>query len=136
LGTDFGVNRSLTAIALALWCLTISLELQYWRYLSISTLVGIQELSPPGEGRFLRDGIYGVVRLPRYLSAGIGLVAGTLFVNYLGVYILAILVVPLGYLLLTLEERELVDRFGDAYRTYQREVPQLIPRWPIKRDQR
>jgi len=33
-----------------------------------------------------------------------------------------------GYLLLVLEERELLDRFGDAYREYQRDVPRLIPR--------
>ncbi len=129
LGADFGTNRSLTAIAIVLWCLMISLELQYWRHLSISTLVGIQELSTAGKGTLLRGGIYGVVRHPRYLSSGIGLLASSLFINYLGLYILAILVVPLGYFLLILEERELVDRFGDSYRGYQRDVPQLIPRW-------
>jgi protein-S-isoprenylcysteine O-methyltransferase Ste14 len=34
-----------------------------------------------------------------------------------------------GYCPMTsLEERELLDRFGDAYREYQRDVPRLIPR--------
>jgi protein-S-isoprenylcysteine O-methyltransferase Ste14 len=29
--------------------------------------------------------------------------------------------------MLVLEERELLGRFGDAYREYQRDVPRLIP---------
>ena len=33
----------------------------------------------------------------------------------------------LGYLMLLLEERELLDRFGKAYEDYRRDVPQLVP---------
>jgi protein-S-isoprenylcysteine O-methyltransferase Ste14 len=36
---------------------------------------------------------------------------------------------PPGYGMLVFEERELIDRFGEEYRQYQREVPRLIPRW-------
>jgi len=68
------------------------------------------------------------VRHPRYLSAGIGMMANALIVNYLGLYILLVSALAPGYLLLVLEERELLDRFGDAYREYQRDVPRLIPR--------
>ena len=128
LSVNFGTNWSLIGIALVLSCPMTSLELRYWRQLSISTLVGIPELSQQRKGRLLREGIYGVVRHPRYLSAGIGLIANALIVNYLGVYILLIAVVPPGYLMLVLEERELLGRFGDAYREYQRNVPRLIPR--------
>lgn len=39
-------------------------------------------------------------------------------------------VFPIGFVMLRFEERELVDRFGDEYRRYQHEVPQIIPRWP------
>jgi protein-S-isoprenylcysteine O-methyltransferase Ste14 len=128
LGADLGTNYKLIAIALVLACPMTWLELQYWRQLSISTLVGIPELSQQRKGRMLRDGIYGVVRHPRYLSAGIGMIANPLLANYLGLYILLLLAVAPGYLMLVLEERELVDRFGDAYREYQRDVPQIIPR--------
>jgi protein-S-isoprenylcysteine O-methyltransferase Ste14 len=128
LGADLGTNWSLIGIALALYCPMTWMELQYWRQLSISTLVGIPELSSQREGRLLRDGIYGVVRHPRYLSAGISLIANALIVNHLGVYILLIMIIPPGYLVLVLEERDLIDRFGDAYREYQRDVPRLVPR--------
>jgi protein-S-isoprenylcysteine O-methyltransferase Ste14 len=128
LGANLGTNWSLIGIALVLLFLTTGLELQYWRQLSISTLMGIPELSRQRKGKLLREGIYGVVRHPRYLSAGIGIVADALFVNYLGLYILLVAVIPPGCWLLVLEERELLDRFGDAYREYQRDVPRFIPR--------
>ena len=128
LGADLGTNWSLIGIALVLSCPMTWLELRYWRQLSISALVGIPELSQQHKGRLLREGIYGVVRHPRYLSAGIGMIANALIVNYLGVYVLLIAVVPPGYLMLVLEERELLGRFGDAYWEYQRDVPRLIPR--------
>ena len=82
------------------------LELRYWRQLSISTLVGIPELSQQRKGRLLREGIYGVVCRPRYLSAGIGMIANALIVNYLGVYVLLMAIVRPGYLMLVLEERD------------------------------
>ena len=104
------------------------LELQYWKQLSISTLVGIPELSQQPKGRLLREGIYGMVRHPRYLSAGIGIIVNALIVNHVGLYILILLALPPGYLMLVLEERELIDRFGDAYLEYKRDVPRLIPR--------
>ena len=69
-----------------------------------------------------------MVRHPRYLSAGLGLIGHGLFCNNVGLYVLLLLLVPVGWLTVTLEERELVDRFGEAYRQYQREVPPLIPR--------
>src|SRR5678815_699334 len=130
LGTNLGTNWSLVAVALVLSGGVTWLEFQYWRHLSIATLVGITELSPSGQqkGRLLQEGIYGVVRHPRYLSAGVSVIAGAFFINYAGLYILVLLLVPVGYLMIVLEERELIERFGEEYRKYQRSVPRLIPR--------
>ena len=70
-----------------------------------------------------------MVRHPRYVSAGIGIIANALFINYAGLYVLILVLVPLGYLMVVFEEQELIDRFGEEYRKYQREVPPFIPRW-------
>lgn len=131
LGADLGMKWSLIAVALVLFGAMTMLELQYWKHLSIATLVGVPELSPSEQrkGRLLQDGIYRVVRHPRYLSAGIGVIANALIVNYAGLYILLLLLFPAGYVLVVLEERELRERFGEEYRRYQREVPRFIPRW-------
>jgi protein-S-isoprenylcysteine O-methyltransferase Ste14 len=131
LGADLGMNWILIAIALVLYGAMTVLELQYWRQLSIPTLLGIPEVSRAEDrkGTLLKDGVYRAVRHPRYLSAGIGVVGNALFINHVGMYALILLVFPVGSMVLMFEERELVDRFGEEYRQYQREVPQLLPRW-------
>jgi protein-S-isoprenylcysteine O-methyltransferase Ste14 len=132
LGADLGMRWSLIAIAVVLYGVSTWIAFQHWRHLSIATMAGIPELSPTGQrkGKLLQDGIYRVVRHPRYLSAGIGVIANALFIDYLGIYILVLVLFPLGFLMLVFEERELLDRFGEEYRQYQQEVPRIIPRWP------
>ena len=131
LGADLGTNWVLIAIASVCYGVTIWLEFQYRKNLSIATLVGVSELQSAEKqnGKLLTDGIYRVVRHPRYLSAGIGVIANAIIINYVGLYILILLLFSAGYVMLLLEERELVERFGEEYRRYQREVPRIIPRW-------
>lgn len=132
LGADLRMHWGLILIAVVLYGVSTWIAFQHWRHLSIATMIGIPELSPTKQhkGKLLKDGIYRVVRHPRYLSAGLAVIAVALFVDYVGVYVLILLLFPLGYLLLFFEERDLVDRFGEEYRQYLREVPQLLPRWP------
>ena len=62
------------------------------------------------------------------LGGLVGVVATALFANYLGTYLLAVIFVPGVYVVTIFEERELVERFGEAYRDYQSRVPRLVPR--------
>ena len=93
-------------------------------------MTGVRELSPDQKkGKLLREGVYRVVRHPRYLSAGLGVIANSLFIDYMGVYLMILLLYPVGFVMLEFEERELIDRFGEEYRQYRREVPRILPRW-------
>jgi protein-S-isoprenylcysteine O-methyltransferase Ste14 len=132
LGADLGMSWSLIVIAAPLYGASIWIAFQHWRHLNIATMIGVPELSPieQRKGKLLKDGIYRVVRHPRYLSAGLPVIANALFVDYVGVYLLILLLFPLGYPMLVFEERDLIDRFGEEYRQYQRAVPQLLPRLP------
>jgi protein-S-isoprenylcysteine O-methyltransferase Ste14 len=99
LGADLGVNWGLIAIGAVLYGVSTLIAFQHWRHLSIATMIGIPELSPTGQrrGKLLKDGIYRVVRHPRYLSAGLAVIAVALFVDYMGVYLLILFLFPLGY---------------------------------------
>ena len=130
LGADLGMSRILISIAVILYAVMGWLEIKTWRHLNISIAAGIPEVSRHTErkGKLLRDGSYRIVRHPRYLSAGIGVIANSFIINHVGMYVMILLVYPAGFVMLMFEERELVDRFGEEYRQYQREVPKIIPR--------
>ncbi len=130
LGADLGMHWSLIAIAVVLYGVSTWIAFQHWRHLSIATMIGIPELSHSEQrkGKLLKDGIYRVVRHPRYLSAGIAVIAVALIIDYVGIYVLILVLFPAGFLMLVFEERDLIDRFGEEYRQYQREVPRLLPR--------
>jgi len=129
-GADLGMNWGLIPIGAVLYGLSTWIAFLHRRHLSIATMIGIPELSPTAQrkGKLLKDGIYRVIRHPRYLSAGLAVIAVALFVDYVGGYRLILLLFSLGYPMLIFEEKELVDRFGEEYRQYQREVPRILPR--------
>jgi protein-S-isoprenylcysteine O-methyltransferase Ste14 len=58
----------------------------------------------------------------------LGFLGWSLFANYQAVYALLLLSVPVINLVAILEERELLDRFGEEYASYRERVPRFIPR--------
>ena len=81
---------------------------------------------------FVQSGPFRFLRHPTYFSMILELLAFGLIFNAWWM----LLIIPLGFipvliLRLRLEEPALVEKFGDAYREYQRRVPMLIPyKWP------
>ena len=129
LGADLGTNLALLGPAALLYSISVFLEIKTRKHLKLKTLVGIPEFSKAdNRGQVLSEGIYGRVRHPRYVAIMIGTLAWALFVNYVGVYVLAILTLPGLYLVAVLEERELLERFGDEYARYRERVPRFVPR--------
>lgn len=83
----------------------------------------------PERGKKIEGGVYEYVRHPRYLGRGfivIGL--GILANNLLAIGVA--LIHFLSYIsLIKIEDRELIKRFGDDFRNYQKEVPALFPKY-------
>ncbi len=129
IGRDLGTNNLLVVVGIALVAAGLYIHRKRKRYLTAGILVGIPEVhgDEKKRGQLLDQGPYGIIRHPRYveiLSLTFGYAAIS---NHVGAYVLSGLTVPVVHLLVLLEERELLDRFGEAYREYCERVPRYIP---------
>ena len=129
MGRDLGTNQWTLLPGIVLYVLSIILEVIIRKQLTLIVLIGVPELVPGRvESKLLRSGIYGRVRHPRYMGVLVAVTGFALISNYSGAYLVTALTVPGLYVLTVLEERELLKRFGDAYRRYREEVPRFLPR--------
>jgi protein-S-isoprenylcysteine O-methyltransferase Ste14 len=123
--TDLGENWAVFYAGLVLYGAAIFMERRLRRHLDFKTLAGLPELRPrgPGEtgGILLDQGMYGLVRHPRYVSVFLGTLGFSMMSNHGTSYAVVVALV-------WLEEKELEDRLGDAYRDYRTRVPAFIPR--------
>lgn len=126
-GRDLGWDPGLFAVGVVLYAISLRVELRTRRHLKFRTLAGVPELAGESD-LLLQEGIYADIRHPRYLAVLVGLMSYALMVNYTGLYFVALAALPAIALIVALEERELTDRFGDAYVEYKRRVPAFLPR--------
>jgi protein-S-isoprenylcysteine O-methyltransferase Ste14 len=124
------------ALHIAGWILLIAgTILQLWtgKLLSLRGLAGVPEISEKSEGRIVTGGVFSVVRHPTYLShtlmfAGIFLISEVIAAGCVALLDFALI----NGVIIPLEERELLDRFGPAYEEYRKKVPKFFPR-PLSR---
>lgn len=129
LTTEFGTNWWLIALAAISYAIALAITVKCRKQLSMKIQVGLPEFhAAPQNQKLLQEGIYSRIRHPRYIAMMFGLLAAALFANYLTLYIF-VPVCGLGlYLVTVLEERELLERFGDQYATYRARVPRFLPK--------
>jgi len=89
-------------------------------------LVGQAELTDSGEMK--RDGIYGRVRHPRYAAMLVSTLGACLMAARPVMWCVAAAWAAVVAMMIRVEERELVARFGAAYEEYRRRVPAVWPR--------
>jgi len=129
MAVDFGFSTTLSVLAIVLFCVSIYIRVLWRRVLRPSTILGLPEFSQSNQPDILvTKGIYSYIRHPRYLEVGLALWAVALFSNNLAVYVVGLAYIPLIYLVVILEERELRIRFGTNYVDYCDRVPRFIPR--------
>ena len=114
----------LALIALEVWI--------FWRVhrdLGTARLVGKTEIS--GAGEIERTGIYGRMRHPRYTVSFLAIVGACILAGTKMAWMAAGVWLVLMTMVITLEEREMRARFGEAYSDYCSQVPRFIPRWKL-----
>jgi protein-S-isoprenylcysteine O-methyltransferase Ste14 len=128
LGRDLGTNPLVIALTVPAAVAGILVARARRRHLTQKILVGVPELSSTDASRLLTEGIYARVRNPRYLEFLLFVLVYVGFANYAGTWVLYALCFPAIHLVVVLEERELLDRFGEKYEAYRRRVPRYLPR--------
>jgi protein-S-isoprenylcysteine O-methyltransferase Ste14 len=124
----FGYRPLTIGSGLALFLAGAVWDWRVLRKLKFPVLAGLPELSNRLPSRLLTDGPYGIVRHPRYFGALVGIIGFALICNYLWLYVVIAVSVPIGWLMIVLEERELKQRFGSEYLDYCKRVPRFFPR--------
>jgi len=128
LGTDLGTNWPFIALGAVLYGASAWITVITRRQLKLSTLAGLPEVSDSEEANpLLQEGIYDIIRHPRYLSVVIGTAGFALVVNYRGAYLVVLASMAGLFLVALMEERELATRYGSEYVEYRARVPSIFP---------
>lgn len=130
MGPDYGTRAPLILLGGAFIAAGFFIATKRRKYLTTRILAGVPEVHADEEkrGELLDQGPYAVIRHPRYVEVALFTLGYAVISNHLGPLVLAALTPPVGHLLVLLEERELRERFGDAYRAYCAQVPRYVPR--------
>jgi protein-S-isoprenylcysteine O-methyltransferase Ste14 len=129
LGVDYGTSFPLVGLALLLFSAAATIAFKRKKMLTFGVLAGLPELSESRyPGKLLMEGPYAIVRHPRYVEIFLATLSYSLVANYLGPYIVTAASVPVLYLIVLLEERELRQRFGEDYHRYCEAVPRFVPK--------
>jgi len=129
MGRDLGTSPLLVAVGIVLCGAGAYVSHKRRKYLTVSILAGVPEVQTDKDrqGALLDQGPYAIIRHPRYVEGLLFTLGYAAVSNHVGPYVLAGLTFPLLHLVVLLEERELRDRFGEAYREYCERVPRYIP---------
>jgi len=117
-----GIVRYLSLALAAFGVIIINKAFKHYR---LSSFIGISGEEPQ---ELVVSGLLGKVRHPLYSGTILITVAFFLFIPNLPTLISAcciLLYLPVG---IWLEERKLINKFGEAYMEYKRKVPALIPK--------
>lgn len=86
------------------------------------------EAHTPQQEQHLFGGIYQKIRHPQALSEPFLLIALAFFLHSPFLVLYSLIWLPVFYLFAKFEERDLVLRFGDKYREYQKQVGMFFPK--------
>jgi protein-S-isoprenylcysteine O-methyltransferase Ste14 len=95
------------------------------RELGSRRLVGHAELT--GTGEFFSGGLYAYVRHPRYAGMFSAVIGSALLCGTPLLWMVVALWFPFALIVIGLEERELIARFGQSYESYRKRVPAFLP---------
>lgn len=117
-------------VAAVLFAVGISIYFLSARNFTGTQLGGLPELVGGYRNqRLITTGIRGHVRHPFYLAHVCEMLAWSIGSGLLVAYALTIFALISGAIMIRMEDKELLERFGDDYRSYRSRVPAILPRF-------
>lgn len=126
-GQDLGHSWALLMVGAVFYLSSLRISSRIRSHLSFRTFAGIPEVQNEAE-ELIESGPFTVVRHPRYFMILVSTIGWALMSNFVGVYLVSAAFFLCLYLIIQFEERELVTRFGEAYRAYRQRVPMVLPK--------
>jgi len=78
--------------------------------------------------RLITSGPYHIVRHPSYTGAFIAIIAGGVILESLSGFIISCMAMMIAYYVrINIEEKELINRFGNDYTVYRKKIKMIIP---------
>jgi protein-S-isoprenylcysteine O-methyltransferase Ste14 len=124
---------TLFAAGVLLWGASVILDRRTREHLDTATMIGVREIS--GGTDLIEEGLYGRIRHPRYLSLMVAATGWAMMANHGASYLMVAALIPALWLVISIEEDEMEERFGEAWLRYCERVPALIPRARSRQEQ-
>ena len=98
------------------------------KQIPLRTMIGFPEIEPQKNKQLvLNSGVYSKTRNPIYLAHWLLVFSAAAFTNFAATWILFALDCIVLPLLIRVEERELLTRYGSGYQVYMGRVPRFFP---------
>jgi len=127
------IEPSIPIIILGLILIMIGAIIHAWtaKLLGIKALIGYNEMRPDNEkGNLITSSLFSIVKHPTYLAHTLLWLGFFLLTGFLSLKILTIIDFLLSYfIIIPLEEKKLVQRFGQEYMDYKKRVSKFFPRF-------
>jgi len=99
------------------------------KHITGDQIIGKAELQPQKhEQKLVTTGMHGRVRHPIYVGHLLMMIGWTVASGLTVCFALTAFALLTGVAMIQTEEKELEQRFGEAYREYKKQVPMLLPR--------
>jgi len=100
-----------------------AIEITTYMALGLKRVYGSSEFNPSKEDKMVTKGIYQYARHPRYLEHPLWLLGAGLLFGYPYIIALSVYLFLSFALVAKLEEKELIQRYGQEYLDYKKKVP-------------
>jgi len=127
---QFNINLPLLINTAGMILLVLGTFLHLWtgKLLGLWGLIGLPEVYSRIKGKLVAGGPFSVVRHPTYFAHTLIFTGVFLITGAAAVAIITILdFILINLIIIPLEEKELLNRFGEKYRQYRDRVPRYFP---------